>query len=90
MSEIERDNDAADMAGIPAEPVAVFEIAALPAAAVQIDEARKRAGIAAGHKHASHQRTVAMPQIAMVSHSGREDLRPQHDRIGHSRGNSAL
>jgi len=37
LPEIERDNDAADMAGILAEPVAVFEIAALPAAAVQID-----------------------------------------------------
>ena len=24
-----------------------------------------------------------MTQIAMVSHSGREDLRPRHDRIGH-------
>ena len=37
MSEIERDNDAADMAGILAQPIAVFEIAALPPAAVQID-----------------------------------------------------
>jgi len=86
MPEIERDNDAADMAGIPAKPCAVFEIAALPATAMQIDQARKGAGIAAGHKHACDQRAIAMTQIAMVSHSGREDLRPRHDRIGHLGG----
>jgi len=90
LPEIERDDNATDMAGIPAEPLAVFEIAALPAAAMQVDQARERAGIAAGHKHACHQRTIAITQIAMVSHSGREDLRARHDRIGHSRGNSAL
>src|SRR5205085_7624973 len=89
LPEVERDNDKTELREISPDADAVFEIASLPTAAMQIDQARKWAGVAAGHEHARHQRALAVTQIAVVSDSGREDLRPRYDRVGHPWGLSS-
>ncbi len=65
VAEIQREHDDAALCEILAEAGAVFEVAVVPGAAVQIDIARERPG-AFGLEHPRHDLAAAVLQIADV------------------------
>ena len=65
VAEIQREHDDAALCEIFAEPGAVFEVAVVPGAAVQVDIARERPG-AFGLEHPRHDLAAAVLQIADV------------------------